>query len=149
MNSQFLHVGMTVADIDRTIEFYTKYFNFTLEHKAVFSEKFIGSKKQLYKMPDGAFSDFCFLKSPDGYIIEAFQFHPQVPFEEAVWNRPGYTHICLRVDDIFEAYEKMKADGVEFYFAPEERGGPNAHWVFLKDPDGNMIELQDEKAHEA
>ena len=29
--STFLHVGLTVSDIDRTIEFYQKYFGFELK----------------------------------------------------------------------------------------------------------------------
>ena len=42
MGASFLHVGMTVQDMDKTIEFYTKYFGFELEMKGVFSEEFIG-----------------------------------------------------------------------------------------------------------
>lgn len=38
----------------------------------------------------------------------------------------------------------MEEEGVEFFFKPSERGkkGEDKYWVFLKDPDGNMIELQ-------
>ena len=36
MGASFLHVGMTVQDMDKTIEFYTKYFGFELEMKGVF-----------------------------------------------------------------------------------------------------------------
>ena len=142
-DSKFLHVGITVADMEKTIEFYTKYFNFILDIKGVFPEEFIGGHHSLYQLEDGAYSDFCFLKSPDGIVLELFQFHPTQKAEDAKWDQPGYHHICLKVDDIFQVYEQMKKDGVEFYFAPDERGSKDAHWVFLKDPDGNMIELQD------
>ncbi|HHV18552.1 MAG TPA: hypothetical protein GXZ27_06795, partial [Thermoanaerobacterales bacterium] len=46
--STFLHVGLTVSDIDRTIEFYQKYFGFELEMKSVFPPEFIGAVPQLY-----------------------------------------------------------------------------------------------------
>ena len=143
MGASFLHVGMTVQDMDKTIEFYTKYFGFELEMKGVFSEEFIGGHRQLYQLPEGAFSDFCFLKSGDGIVIEVFQFSPAADREDVRWNRPGYTHICLRVDDSFKVYEEMTGDGIEFFFPPDMRATPEEHWVFLKDPDGNLIELQD------
>jgi hypothetical protein len=40
----------------------------------------------------------------------------------------------------------MKAEGIRLYFEPAPMGDPKTtthHWVFLQDPDGNMIELQD------
>ena len=141
--SNFLHVGITVRDIERTTAFYTKYFGFQLEYQDVFPEEFISLHNTLYQLSDRAFSDFCFLKSPDGIVLELFQFHPQKEGKGTVWNQPGYTHICLRVPDIFEAYETMKADGVYFFFPPDRRATPEEHWAFLKDPDGNLIELQD------
>ena len=76
-------------------------------------------------------------------MLELFQFHPTENSETDKWNQPGYTHICLKVDNIFKVYEEMRKDGIEFFFAPDERGSQEEHWVFLKDPDGNMIELQD------
>jgi lactoylglutathione lyase len=138
----FLHVGLTVSDIDKTVEFYQKYFGFELQFKGVFPPEFIGAVPQLYKQKEGAYSDFAFLKSADGFVLELFQFNTNEPAVEPVWNRPGYHHICLKVKDIFEIHKKMAADGVEFYFEPRPKGN-SGHWVFLKDPDGNMIELQD------
>lgn len=139
----FLHVGLTVRSLDRTIEFYTKYFGFELEMRGTFSEDFIREHNSLYQVEEGTYSDFCFLKSADGIVLEVFEFHPIENENQTVWNRPGYTHICLKVADIFEAYEGMKANGVHFFFEPGQRATPEEHWVFLQDPDGNLIELQD------
>lgn len=141
--SEFLHVGLTVRDMSRTIDFYTKYFGFQVEMKGVFSEEFIWSHNQLYGLPKGTFSDFCFLKAPNGIVLEVFQFSEEAASENVRWNRPGYHHICLKVEDACKTYEEMSADGVEFFFAPDVRDTPDKHWVFLKDPDGNLIELQD------
>ena len=139
-----IHIGLTVADIDRTVAFYQKYFGFELEIKATFPAEFIGSVPQLYRQPEGVYSDFAFLWSENGIALELFQFSNNLPAVEPVWNRPGYHHICLKVDNVPEKYREMAADGVEFYFEPGYRGDPanNEYWVFLKDPDGNMIELQ-------
>jgi lactoylglutathione lyase len=141
----FLHVGITVSDLDRTIEFYEKYFDFKLTRRAVFSEEFIARFPQLYHMEEGVYSDFALMSSPDGIVLELFRFSSTKPAKPVEWNVPGYHHICIKVDEIDKTYRKMAADGVEFFFEPHIKGDPkdNKHWVFLKDPDGNMIELQD------
>lgn len=142
--SSFVHVGITVADIDRSVEFYSKYFGFKVELSGQFPDSFFDAKPTLYRLKPGAGSKIALITSPDGFTIELFQFFDQTPFKAAQWNTPGYHHICLKVEDVNAKYREMKADGVEFYFEPDYKGDPenNEYWVFLKDPDGNMIELQ-------
>ena len=140
-----IHVGITVTSIDVFVEFYEKYFGFELRRRGVFPEEFIGGTPELYKLKAGSYSDFAFLESPNGIALELFQFNELLPAEEAIWNKPGYHHLCLRVANVPELYKTMAADGVEFYFAPKPMGNSSAYWVFFKDPDGNMIELQDTK----
>ena len=142
--SSFIHVGLTVADIQKTIDFYQKYFGFKVDTQFRFPPGFFDAKPTLYKLYEGAYSDAAMITSPDGVTFELFQFDKQNPAGEAVWNTPGYHHICLKVEDVNAKYEEMTADGVEFFFKPAFKGPPekNEFWVFLKDPDGNMIELQ-------
>lgn len=142
-----VHIGMTVTDIDKTIDFYCTHLGFEVdkELRGTFPAEFIASVPQLYRQKEGVYSHYAFLVSPNGVALELFQFSDLLPAELPVWNRPGYHHICIKVDSVPEAYKKMVAAGVEFYFEPGLRGDPkdNLYWIFLKDPDGNMIELQD------
>ena len=143
--SQFAHVGMTVKSIDVTAGFYKRYFGFELKERGAFPSGFFDMKPSLYKTA-GLASDYAFIESPDGVLIELFEFRPQVEMKEAIWNMPGYHHICLYVKDLEKVYQEMKADGLDenYFFEPEAMDPEGAHhWVFLKDPDGNMIELQD------
>lgn len=138
------HVGITVTSIDEYIDFYQKHFGFKLVRRGVFPESFIAAVPQLYKQQEGVYSDFAFLASPNGVVLELFQFSSTLPCDNPVWNKPGYHHICLKVDNVRETYKRMTAARVEFYFEPRPiEEVPGAYWVFLKDPDGNMIELQD------
>lgn len=141
---EFLHIGMTVSNFERTADFYTRYFGFQTTLDSRFKPEFFEAYKSLYHLPEGTGCRFGFLKSPDGAVIEIFQFSTQKPHEAAVWNTPGYHHICLKVPDIKQICQRMKMDGVRFFFEPSARGmhGEDKYWVFLKDPDGNMIELQ-------
>ena len=144
--SEFLHVGLTVSDIATTFSYYKKYFGFESEMEGVFPPEFIGAKPMLYRQPEGSYSKFAFLRSPDGVALELFQFVPLAAAEEPVWNRPGYHHICLKVESCQSVYEQMCADGLKdsYYFPPDNMDPEGKHhWVFLRDPDGNMIELQD------
>ena len=59
-----------MADIDRTIRFYEKYFGFKTTLRGTFDSEFIASVPQLYRQQDGVYSDFAFIESPDGNMIE-------------------------------------------------------------------------------
>ena len=144
MKAKFLHIGMTVKSIERTCDFYQRYFGFEKENEFTFPAEFFQKKRVLYALEDGTFAPAAFIKSPDGIVLELFEFHPQLPFRNAVWNQPGYHHLCLKVENVPEKAREMKAAGVEFFFDPDFRGPPEKgdYWVFLKDPDGNMLELQ-------
>ena len=139
-----VHIGITVTSIDKFIDFYIKYFGFELKRRGVFPPDFIAGVPQLYRQEQGVYSDFAFLCSPNGIALELFEFSRLLEAEQPVWNRPGYHHICLMVENLQKTYERMSADGVEFYFEPKLMGeNTGARWVFFKDPDGNMVELQD------
>ena len=142
--STLVHIGLTVQCIDTFAAFYETYFGFTVKRRGVFPPEFIASAPTLYALEDGVYANFAFLASPNGIVLELFEFHPQLKAETPVWNRPGYHHLCLKVPSVPEAYERLSKAGVEFYFAPKPLGeNPGAHWAFFKDPDGNMVELQD------
>lgn len=143
MKDDFIHIGMTVSSLERTLEFYHRYFGFEqLGEIGVFSEDFIAAHNALYHQKAGTYARFCFMRSRDGVVFELFEFHP-LAAPDTVWNRPGLHHICLKTEHMQQTYEKMQADGVHFFFPPDMRAVPTEHWVFLEDPDGNLIELQD------
>ena len=58
---------------------------------------------------------------------------------------PGIgTHIAIHVEDFEEAKRELSAKGIEFKeFMPPPHIG-NAPVLFVKDPDGNVVELRAE-----
>ena len=63
--------------------------------------------------------------------------------EMAAKNLPGVgTHIALQVEDLKEAKKALKRRKIEFaeFTPPASMGG--APVLFLKDPDGNAVELR-------
>jgi catechol 2,3-dioxygenase-like lactoylglutathione lyase family enzyme len=53
----------------------------------------------------------------------------------------GYTHLCLDVVDIDAEYARLTRAGVHFQRKPGDFGEIRA--VYGKDPDGNVIEIQE------
>ena len=138
-----MHIGMTVTDLEKTAGFYIKYFGFKKTYGRRFGDDFIGAQPKLYRQPAGVYADMQTIAGEDGTEIELFRFSNTEPAGPAEWPKTGYHHISFKVPDVQALYERMAADGVEFFLPPSKADDFDGHWLFLKDPDGNMIELWD------
>ena len=75
-------------------------------------------------------------------MIEIFHFEPSLPPQPVAWSRIGLTHICLNVRGIQKWHDYLVSKGVEIVSPPEQ--SPRGHWLFfVKDFDGNLIEITD------
>lgn len=57
---------------------------------------------------------------------------------------PGYTHVALEVPDLDAVREELDRLGIPLSGGPIDVG--DARFVFIRDPDGNVIELNQPKA---
>jgi len=74
----------------------------------------------------------------DECIIELVQFVEDVPYNYA----DGFIEvIALKVADIFQAIEEMKAQGVEFLQPEPISPGPGEYFIFFRAPGGEKLEL--------
>jgi predicted enzyme related to lactoylglutathione lyase len=81
----------------------------------------------------------------DGPTLEIFQYDPQEARASAAVNRPGFTHIAFAVDDVGSATEAILAAGgraVGDIVTHEIRGAGTLTFVYVTDPEGNILELQ-------
>ena len=140
MEATFTHVGITVSDLAKSIKFYEDVFGFTCRNTTKFDEAFFAAAPNCYFL-ENTVSDVAFMVSPNGITLEMFQFKPmKAKTERVLWETPGYTHFSLQVEDLPEFAKHMEAHNVEFCMPVLDRfdGG---HWVFVRDPDGNMVEI--------
>lgn len=135
------HVGITVKDFKKSVQWYEKYFGFKLISESKFNEETVRSLEALYQARQGTLK-LGFLRMPKGGVVEIFEFSHQEEKTTLNWNRPGVTHFTLDVKNINKWYEQYK-DEINFLSEPQTTDGND--WVFLKDPDGNLIELIDLK----
>jgi len=136
------HAGLTVSDFEAAVRWYHGKFGFLLVSEEILEPEATRRLFPLYKV-EGARVRLGFLRAPGGSVLEIFEFSPKASGGAPVWNAPGFTHVALNVSGLPRWYESLKAEGVEFVAPPAKTG--DVDWVFLKDPDGNLVELIDLK----
>ena len=80
-----------------------------------------------------------------GPTLEIFQYNREVEKLPAAVNRPGFTHIAFAVDDVAAARRAvLQAGGGEVgkLTHVEIAGAGTITFVYLSDPEGNILELQ-------
>jgi catechol 2,3-dioxygenase-like lactoylglutathione lyase family enzyme len=130
------HMGLTVSDLDRSVAFYGRFGYHVVERIA---EE--GADVELGTGVPGAELDVAMLEGPGTSRLELIQYVAPAGSPAAVPNNGiGAAHVCIEVEDVDEAYEDLRGQGVEFFSEPitHESG---IRWVYCKDPDGVTAEL--------
>ena len=130
----FSHVGQGVRDLETSRAFYTEVLGFV----EIMDLDVGGSQSaKLLRLPDPVGLRAIYLKR-DGLVLELLSFSDPkpLPTRERPIIEPGLTHLSFGVDDIDTACAAVVAHGGTVL---EESRLPTA--IFVKDPDGQMIEL--------
>jgi catechol 2,3-dioxygenase-like lactoylglutathione lyase family enzyme len=138
----FSHVALTVSDFNRTVRFYSDVFGAPVvgvsDTPSERVRSFFGVDAPAPTCKIG------WIRVPGGATIEIFEFQPQQPPIDVLWNRIGATHISFNVHDTQKWHDYLVAKGVQIVSPPEK--SPHGHtFFFVKDPDGNLVELIDNK----
>lgn len=80
----------------------------------------------------------------DGPTLEIFEYLPKLDHPSTQINRPGFGHIAFLVDDIGEAQRAVLAagGGKVGKAVALTIGNVQIEFIYLYDPEGNVIELQ-------
>ena len=127
MAETFATVRYMIDDVAKALEFYTKYFGFTvqMESRPAFAAVTRGPLRLLLSGPESSGRR----PMPDG--------SKTVP---GGWNR-----IQIPVRDLPREVARLRADGLRF--RNEVIKGVGGSQIILDDPFGNPIELFEEAAH--
>jgi catechol 2,3-dioxygenase-like lactoylglutathione lyase family enzyme len=80
-----------------------------------------------------------------GPTLEIFQYNVQEGRAATAINRPGLAHIAFAVEDVERAREAVLAAGgseIGRVVSLDVRGAGSVTFVYVTDPEGNIIELQ-------
>ena len=129
------HVGLAVADLDRSRRFWTGAFDFELVRTLDPPDEGTG---QLLQIPGPVGLRAVYLRRGD-FILELLHFSDAglESRPDRVMNERGLTHISLWVEDLDDRLAKVRTLGGTV--CEETRLGDQA--VLVLDPDGQRIEL--------
>ncbi|MFN0056166.1 MAG: VOC family protein [Planctomycetales bacterium] len=138
------HLGLTVADIDRSIAFYRDLLGMTLHRRRPHVDNDYVQQQTGY--PGVVLNVASFKVTPDSpQSLEVVQYMTHAGEQaETDTNRPGNSHLCLTVSDLRACYRDLAARGVRFRSEPVTiTAGPNTGGlvVYFYDPDGYPLEL--------
>ena len=136
----FSHVGITVSNFNTAVKFYWDVFGCPLVGVADQDSDRI--RHAFGVDADAPSCKVGWIRMPGGGVIEIFEFQPQQEAIDVPWNRVGLTHFSLNVRNVHKWHDHLVRKGVEIVSPPEQ--SPRGHWFFfVKDMDGNLIELMD------
>jgi len=135
------HTAISTGDLERALGFYRDLLGFEVVFEAAWPE---GTEPadQITGLR-GSAAKFAMLRAGNAYV-ELFEYAAPAPRpgdpERPVCDH-GLTHIALDVRDIDAEYERLSAAGMRFHCPPLDLGLARA--TYGRDPDGNVIELQE------
>lgn len=123
------HIGLYVADIERTKEFYTEKLGFEVYHECVSAS------------PEGDIR-VAFARNGD-CILELVQLAAEEKRCDGFFD-----HVALKVKNIKKVREELEQKGIQFEekeitFAPHVFPPNGSKWILFRGPDGEHIEINE------
>ena len=129
---RFHHVSLSVADLDAQKRWYQQALGFS-------------EVIEQFEVPEPRVRT-AVLRAPNGVQVELIERAGSGRTE--VFGDPldtargqGYGHWALEVDDLEEAYAGLTRAGAQPIWPPAPAVQPGARFAYVKDPEGNLIEL--------
>jgi catechol 2,3-dioxygenase-like lactoylglutathione lyase family enzyme len=141
------HTAVSCIDLERSLAFYRDLLGFEVCMDFSWSEQGDADINRTHQL-DPTAARVVMLRAGNA-MLELFQYTAPEPREADPTRRlcdRGITHFCLDVDDIDAEYERLSAAGMRFHCAPVDYG--TVKCTYGRDPDGNVIELQEVKSPE-
>jgi lactoylglutathione lyase len=119
---RILHTCLNVADLDRSINFYSKQLGLKLTRRREIRQNN---------------AEIAFLEDEKGGAIELTNWRDKSSVKEG----DNFDHIAFEVDDVATAVNRLRGSGVTIAMEPFSLQGSSSKIAFIKDPDGNWLEL--------
>ncbi len=133
------HVGLVVADLEKSLKFWCDAMGFVVSRQMEESGAHIDAMMGLKDVRLTTAK----LAAPDGNILEllCFHSHPDKPRWSGRPYSTGFTHIALTVKDLDETCRHLKQVGVTFPAEPQISPDGVAKVIYATGPEGVLLEL--------
>ena len=137
------HAGVVVSDLEKAIDFYRDVIGLKIIRKV----ELTGGPISRLIGYDNTHLKAAHMGTGEGTTVELIQYVNPAPAERPSQERNvlGASHVALTVDDIQESYERVVSGGAQKLNPPQEVA-PGAWRCYLQDPDGNWVELVENRA---
>lgn len=146
VRAKFVHTNLIAQDWQELARFYEQVFGCKPVPPG---RRLSGQWLQDATSVPGAEIEGVHLRLPgygeQGPTLEIFQYNHQQERPATAINRPGFAHIAFAVDDVDAARDAVLAAGggtVGQVVSVDVPGAGTVTFVYLTDPEGNIIELQ-------
>jgi lactoylglutathione lyase len=119
---KILHTCLNVSNLDKSIEFYTQFMGL----------KFI-SRREVKQNN----AEIAFLQDEDGAALELTHWRDK----KSIVEGDNFDHMAFAVRDVSATVSELKMSGVTIAMEPFSLSGSSSKIAFIKDPDGNWLEL--------
>lgn len=119
------HTCLNVMDLDRSIAFYRDHLELKLTQRVEIKENN---------------AEIAFMEDLSGNAIELTHWRDKKELTEG----DNFDHIALGVKDLKATIERLRAQRVTIAMEPFKLKGGAHQIAFIKDPDGNWLELIEE-----
>ena len=119
---KILHTCLNVSDMDRSIDFYTKQVGLQFVNRREIKQNN---------------AEIAFLKDNDGGALELTHWRDKKSLAEG----DNFDHIAFETENIEAKVAELRSHGVTIAMEPYSLQGSPSKIAFIKDPDGNWLEL--------
>ena len=129
------HTGQVVTDLERSKRFFQEVLGFEPWYEITPPDE-ATAKLNCLEPPLGITASYLCL---DGFVIELMHYAAPgaaAPFRPRTMNEPGLTHLSISVDDVRATAEKAVDYGATII-----EDSDLGHALFIRDPDGQLLEL--------
>lgn len=143
---RFAHTNIVSADWKKLVEFYVNVFNCRVvppirNQSGDFLDKGTGLKNAKLQGAHLALPGY----DKNFPTLEIYQYERMEPQEKIAPNKRGFGHIAFEVENVEELLEKVLINRGEKCGEIVKRiidGAGEITFVYVRDPEGNLIELQ-------
>jgi catechol 2,3-dioxygenase-like lactoylglutathione lyase family enzyme len=133
------HVGLVVADLEKSLKFWCDTMGFVVSRQMEESGPHIDAMMGLKDVRVTTAK----LAAPDGNLLEllCFHSHPDKPRWAGKPNSTGFTHIALTVKDMDETLHRLEQFGALTPAKPQFSPDGHVKVIYATGPEGVLLEL--------